>query len=150
MFAFGCSYEKQLYDNLGVRARGVPTDDAFDHALGTGRVHAHAGCYADALSKGHGVLLLITEVLSGVHPDTASFLHRLSTDAAAHPGIDTTVYGSARGATRSHYTHHLRLISLAIALGVADQITEWAGRRVTGALDAAGDAALVGSLPDPP
>jgi hypothetical protein len=53
----------------------------------------------------------------------------------APPGTDTTEYGSARSATRSFYTHHLRLVSLAIAIGVAKQIDVWAAKMTLGPID---------------
>ena len=62
----------------------------------------------------------------------SSLIHRLS---QAPPGTDTTEYGSARSATRSFYTHHLRLVSLAIAIGVAKQIDVWAAKMTLGPID---------------
>ena len=39
---------------------------------------------------------------------------------------DRTVYGKARDATKSFFTHHLRLISLAANVGAAMAVTRWA------------------------
>jgi hypothetical protein len=132
IFSFGCSYEHERWVNLGCKARGTPGTEAFRHDLGTGFVAKHSGCYADALSKGHRTSLLVTEALSGVHRDVSSLIHHLS---QAPPGTDTTEYGSARSATRSFYTHHLRLVSLAIAIGVAKQIDVWAAKMTLGPID---------------
>ena len=38
---------------------------------------------------------------------------------------DGTVYGSSRSATRSFYTHHVRMLSQAIAISVGESIANY-------------------------
>ena len=58
--------------------------------------------------------------------------------------IDRTVYGAARTATTSFFTHHLRLISLAAVIGAALPVAIWAKARKSHLLSG---APLAGLLP---
>ena len=46
-------------------------------------------------------------------------LYAWHSEAGVEGCIDRTVYGAARTATTSFFTHHLRLISLATVIGAA-------------------------------
>ena len=86
---------------MGCKARGLPSDPPLNHATGEGRVHAHIGDYADALTnKNNAVVPLIAETLFGglererVRTRTLKFLARSAGDIAL--GRDSTDYGCAR------------------------------------------------------
>ena len=76
---------------------------------------ACAGDYADALSKGHGVLLLVTESTGALSPALVWLLRRLARSATLPEGCDTTAYGTSRGSPRAFFPHHAAAISAAIA-----------------------------------
>ena len=115
-------------ERIGIVAvvRGHAAQRPLDHATGEGFVAAHDGLYADALAKGHSVVLLITETLGGAHPGLARLLRTLH-KRATRPGFhDRTAYGLSRSATRSFHAHHLRLLSLTIANAVAQSVDDHA------------------------
>ena len=82
---------------------------------------AKDGDYADALSKGHAVILLVTESTGAFSADLDRVLRRLARAARASGSIDHTPYGTSRASTRSHYTFHSAAISAAIV--TADALT---------------------------
>ena len=124
--AFGCTAERLRWENLGCKQRGHAAQDPLKHTTGEGFVAAHDGLYADALSKGHSVVLLITETLGGAHPGVVR-LRRPLHSRVGRPGFhDCTAYGLSRSATRSFHTHHLRLLSLTIASALAQSFDDHA------------------------
>ena len=79
------------------------------------------GDYADALAKGHTVILLVTESTGAFSADLDRVLRQLARTARASGSIDHTPYGTSRASTRSHYTFHSAAISAAIV--TADALT---------------------------
>ena len=76
--------EALVREVMGLEERGAAADGAFDHATGRGHVKAKTnGHYADALSRGSTVLLLIGDVLGGVNGATVRYLRRLKREAEA-------------------------------------------------------------------
>ena len=77
---------------MGCKARGLPSDPPLNHATGEGRVHAHNGDYADALTnKNNAVIPLIAETFGGLGRElvrTLKFLARSAGDIAR--GRDST------------------------------------------------------------
>ena len=107
---------------LGHPQRGDPdTEEQLDRDSGDGWVAAKDGDYADALSKGHAVILLVTESTGAFSADLDRVLRRLARAARASGSIDHTPYGTSRASTRSHYTFHSAAISAAIV--TADALT---------------------------
>ena len=82
---------------------------------------AKDGDYADALAKGHTVILLVTESTGAFSADLDRVLRQLARTARASGSIDHTPYGTSRASTRSHYTFHSAAISAAIV--TADALT---------------------------
>ena len=82
---------------------------------------AKDGDYADALSKGHAVILLVTESTGAFSADLDRVLRQLARTARASGSIDHTPYCTSRASTRSHYTFHAAAISAAIV--TADALT---------------------------
>ena len=77
-----------------------------------GSTRSTALTYADALAKGHDVSLLVVEPLSGaMSPALARLLHDLDALTKLPGGIDSTIYGTSRRATRSFKTHHAAAIA---------------------------------------
>jgi hypothetical protein len=112
--AFGNTEERLLWQILGTQQRGQSHQPPLDHATGYGYVATHRGHYADGLAKGNQVVPLISETLGGITPSAVRALRRLHTTASPDTHRDGTVYGLARSATHSFFSHHLRLMSLAI------------------------------------
>ena len=82
-----------------------------DRVSGDGWVAAKDGDYADALAKGHTVILLVTESTGAFSADLDRVLRQLARTARASGSIDHTPYGTSRASTRSHYTFHSAAIS---------------------------------------
>ena len=107
---------------LGHPQRGDPdTEEQLDRVSGDGWVAAKDGDYADALAKGHTVILLVTESTGAFSADLDRVLRQLARTARASGSIDHTPYGTSRASTRSHYTFHSAAISAAIV--TADALT---------------------------
>ena len=124
--AFGCTAERLRWENLGCKQRGHAAQRPLEHTTGEGFVAAHDGLYADALSKGHIVVLLITETLGGAHSGVVRLFRQLHR-RVSRPGFhDRTTYGLSRSATHSFHTHHLRLLSLTIASALAQSFDDHA------------------------
>ena len=102
----------------------------FNHADGTGFVAAHAGHYADALAKRRQVCLCLVETTGAIHQGLIDLLGQCADEVATRdgaPGVqDRTKYGVSRAATHSHFTHHLRRISLAAVTGTVQPLARWA------------------------
>ena len=91
-----------------------------DRLTGIGWVSEKRGDYADAIAKGHDVSLLVVEPLSGaMSPALARLLHDLDALTKLPGGIDSTIYGTSRRATRSFKTHHAAAIAHATVLADA-------------------------------
>ena len=97
------------------------TEEQLDRVSGDGWVAAKDGDYADALTKGHTVILLVTESTGAFSADLDRVLRQLARTARASGSIDHTPYGTSRASTRSHYTFHSAAISAAIV--TADALT---------------------------
>ena len=117
LVAFGCTEERLLVDNFGCKARGAPTDGAFNHDVGEGWVQAREGCYHDALTvKKNTLKLLIGDPHGGVTSPTFKWLTGLG--KCATTVRDGTVYGEhSEGA---FVAHHGACISYACVRGEAD------------------------------
>ena len=124
--AFGGTAEPARYLTLGCKQRGQAGQAQLNHANGAGYVAAHDGHYADALSKHRNVVLMLVETTGAVHPDAVGMLNAWHNETRIEGHADRTVYGTARDATKSFFTHHLRLISLAANVGAAMAVTRWA------------------------
>ena len=93
--AFGCTREDIRRTALGCAEHGVEADGPFDHATGKGYVAPHKGQYADALSKGRQVWLLVAEVTGALDATVAALLPLLGSRAKVKGHRDGTVYGRA-------------------------------------------------------
>ena len=95
----------------GVTERGLPTDYRADggqrrDGLG-GWIKARDGDYVDALRKGYGLTLLVTETTGAITP-TFDALYRRYNKLSREPGTaDYTVYGESRSSPQDFYRHHL-------------------------------------------
>ena len=81
------------------------------------------GHYSDAIAKGHGVHLLVTESSGAMSAPLVAILRALAQCVKLPDACDTTVYGSSRAAPRSFYPHHLAAISAAIVQADALALT---------------------------
>ena len=113
-FAFGCTEEAMRRKVYGLRQRGKPGERAFDRRSGQGHVAPHDGDYADALRKGHGLLLLMSESTGALGAGLVMLLRTLARTATLPSGSDTTVYGASRASPKAFFPHHLASISSAI------------------------------------
>jgi len=118
LFAFGNTEELLLWQNRGCPGVGSPdaAGGAYDHSTGAGWVAAHRGLYAGAADAGHECTFLFAETSGALAPGFVRFLRDLADSATAVNCVDRTVYGEARTATTSFFTHHLRRVSSAIVL----------------------------------
>ena len=83
--------------------------------------HTAAPDYADALSKGFGVTLLVAETTGAISRAFDLLLRRLSKLATAPDTVDHTRYGLAPSSPRGFYRHHLAQHSAAVTH--ADAVT---------------------------
>ena len=86
---------------------------------------AHDGQYADALSKGREVWVLVAEVTGALDASVFQLLAQLHGRAQVTGHRDGTVYGASRAATHSFFTHHKRMLSLAVAVSVAQSVANY-------------------------
>ena len=100
-YAFGCTEEDQRRKNYGLRQIGLPGQPPLDRTTGIGHVAERDGDYADALSKGHGFLLLLAENTGAIAPAFVKLLRILARSARLPTGSDTTVYGTSRASHHS-------------------------------------------------
>ena len=121
---------------LGLKQVGSRDDAPYDRMTGAGFVAACDGQYADALSKGVGVSLLVAESETTAHRGAlaASFMTsilRLLARQTRLPGAtDNTRYGEGRASPRSFLTHHVAHISTAIQAADAQTILNAASARM--------------------
>ena len=121
-FAFGSTEEAMRRKVYGLKERGEPGDPPLNRLTGHGRVLACDGDYADAISKGHGVLLLMTESTGALAKPVVMLLRSLARLATLPSGNDTTVYGSSRASPKAFFPHHVASISAAIAHAESETI----------------------------
>ena len=121
--------EEQRRKNYGLSQIGQPGDRPYDRTDGDGFVAERAGDYADALSKGHGVLLLLAESTGALAPAFIKLLRILAKSAALPTGGDTTVYGESRASHHAFFPHHLAAISAAIVAADSASIASAAASR---------------------
>jgi hypothetical protein len=112
--AFGNTEEHLTKEVLGLVGRGSAGQPAMNRRSGDGWVQPHDGAYADALRKGHGVALLVTESSGALAPGTHSLLQLLGRAALRPFALDSTVYGTARSSPRDFYAHHVAAHSAAV------------------------------------
>ena len=114
-FAMGNTEENLIVLNLGVAQRGDPSQPAFDRTTGEAYVRITVDHdYADALSRGHRVTLLVAESTGALSPSFWRALRALASQASAPTTHDSTVYGTSRSSPSSFYDHHLTALSAAI------------------------------------
>ena len=123
--AFGCTREDIRRTAIGCAARGAPGEPPLNHSTGTGRVEAHAGQYADALDRGKEVWVLTAEVTGALDESFDRLMSLCHARSRITGHRDGTRYGSSRAATRSFYTHHKRMLSLAVAVSVAESVANY-------------------------
>ena len=114
---------------LGLPERGSPSDGVFDRTTGAGYVPARSDAqYSDALSKNHGVTLLVTESTGAVSHPVYALLRDLDGQSRLATTIDHTVYGSARTSPQRFLPHHLAAISASIVLADASTLCDHASQ----------------------
>ena len=72
------------------------------------------GDYADALSKGHRVVLMGCESTGALHLPFALLLRTLGKAATAPGTHDGTAYGTGRASPSGFFAHHVAAISAAV------------------------------------
>ena len=117
--AFGGTEEALVKQVLGLKQRGLPTDEPLVRTSGHGYVAPHAGDYADALSKRYTVALINVESTGAVGWRGVRLLRHLAQKAARRGHRDGTVYGTSRASTRSFFPHHLASIAAAVVFADA-------------------------------
>ncbi len=123
LFAFGSTLEHYKKIVYGWEGTGEQSDGPLDHSTGRGWVRALAGDYADALSKGSTVNLLLHEVYGGMGGSAVAYLGSLAKLAACKSGRDDTEYHDPPGNKRLSFREHwARALSVAAALGDAARI----------------------------
>ena len=98
---------------LGLKQVGSRDDDPYDRATGAGFIAACNGQYADALSKGVGVSLLVAETTGALAASFMTILRLLARQTRLPGATDNTRCGEGRASPRSFLTHHVANISTA-------------------------------------
>ena len=129
MIAMGCTEESLRRLSYGLKAIGSEGERPFDRVTGHGRVKPCDGDYADALRKGHCVLLLVSETTGALSPTAIWLLRQLARVATLPTGNDTTVYGTSRTSPSSFFLHHIAAISSAIAAAQSHTVLKEAATR---------------------
>ena len=93
-----------------------PGERPLDRLTGDGFVKACDGDYADALSKGYRVTLLLAESTGALAPAFIAALRSLAKLTKRRNARDTTRYGIARFATKSFFAHHVAAIAHAAVI----------------------------------
>ena len=96
---------------LGLKQVGSRDDAPYDRMTGAGFVAACDGQYADALSKGVGVSLLVAETTGALAASFMTILRLLARQTRLPGATDNTRYGEGRASPRSFLTHHVANIS---------------------------------------
>ena len=128
-FALGCTLEAALYMSVGCKARGGEGEPAMRHDTGEGRVAAHDGHYAPAIAARRRVTVMVAEVTGAMSDSIVATVAHCDDMASAAGGTDRTGYGTSRTATTSFFTHHLRVLSCAVAWGVGEAVSRAASVR---------------------
>ena len=128
--AFGCTEENLRKLVLGLKQVGSRSDAPYDRVTGAGFVAAHNGQYADALSKGVGVSLLVAETTGALAASFMTILRLLARQTRLPGATDNTRYGEGRASPRSFLTHHVANISTAIQAADAQTILNAASARM--------------------
>ena len=115
---------------LGLKQVGSRSDAPYDRVTGAGFVAAHNGQYADALSKGVGVSLLVAETTGALAASFMTILRLLARQTRLPGATDNTRYGEGRASPRSFLTHHVANISTAIQTADAQTILNAASARM--------------------
>ena len=121
VFAFGNTEEALRAKVFGLTARGERAQGPLDRLTGAGWVAERHGDYADALSRGHGVVLMGSESTGALFPAFAAQLRVLGRAARAPGTHDSTVYGTGRASPSTFYAHDVAAISAAVTQ--ADAVT---------------------------
>ena len=100
--AFGNTEEALRAVVLGQTAHGAESEGPFDRRTGRGWVRAEDGQYADALAKGHPVVLLGMETSGAFFSGLTLLLLLLGRQSTAPGTHDSTVYGEARASTKAY------------------------------------------------
>ena len=120
--AFGNTEEALRALVYGQVTHGAPADGPFDRTTGCGWVRAEDGQYADALRKGHAVMLLGMESTGALFPPFALHLQLLGRQSTMPGTVDTTRYGAARASPSSFYRHHSASIAAAVVFADAHTV----------------------------
>ena len=130
--AMGCTLEAALYMSVGCKARGNDGEPAMRHEgpdAGVGRVAAHDGHYAPAIAARRRVTVMVAEVTGAMSDSIIATIAHCDDVASAAGRSDRTGYGTSRTATGSFFTHHLRVLSSAVAWGIGEAVSRAAERR---------------------
>ena len=128
-FALGNTEEALRALTLGLAERGTP-GTRYDRRTGTGWVAATTRHhYADALSHGRPVTLLVSESSGAISPAFDLTLRVLDRQSRARGATDSTIYGTSRASPRTFYAHHLAAFSAAVAHADALSVFEDAAHR---------------------
>jgi len=128
--AAGCTEENLRKLVLGLKQVGGRSDAPYDRVTGAGFVAAHNGQYADALSKGVGVSLLVAETTGALAASFMTILRLLARQTRLPGATDNSRYGEGRASPRSFLTHHVANISTAIQTADAQTILNAASARM--------------------
>ena len=120
--AFGNTEEALRAVVLGQTAHGAESEGPFDRRTGRGWVRAEDGQYADALAKGHPVVLLGMETSGAFFSGLTLLLLLLGRQSTAPSTHDSTVYGEAHASTKAYFRHHAGAISAAVVLADATTV----------------------------
>ena len=115
---------------LGLKQVGSRDDAPYDRMTGAGFVAACDGQYADALSKGVGVSLLVAETTGALAASFMTILRLLARQTRLPGATDNTRYGEGRASPRSFLTHHVANISTSIQAADAQTILNAASARM--------------------
>ena len=90
---------------LGLKQVGSRSDAPYNRATGAGFVAAHNGQYADALSKGVGVSLLVAETTGALAASFMTILRLLARQTRLPGATDNTRYGEGRASAPAASSH---------------------------------------------
>lgn len=125
----------RFFMSVGCKARGDASEPAMRHEgddAGQGRVAAHDGHYEPAIAAKRRVTVLVAEVTGAMSDSVVATVAHCEDMAGAAGGSDRTGYGISRTATTSFFTHHLRVLSSAVAWGVGEAVSRAARKSKRG------------------
>ena len=85
-------------------------------------MRAEDGQYADALRKGHAVMLLGMESTGALFTPFALHLRLLGRQSTTPGTTDATQYGTTRASPRTFYRHHTASIAAAVVFADAQTV----------------------------